>query len=265
VVEHDVLVGPPSPTPQQIAQAAQACAQAVQKDDVVVYDPPGQILVGFLFGGAKAVGEIAWGGVQNAGAISLVEGVGTAIGEAVVNDIEVACDAVGAVLQSVADASNDALTASASPPSPPNLADAGTPGGPSAVGDGGSAPGGQVIQDASSSEISASGISSSLSTAGTDDDGPTDSDDGNTDNSPGSSSGITSGSTDDPGGTDDDGSNGSTSSACRGGRKSREGTRAPHSSGRVLSEHPINRRPTDLERLGDVDRPHALRLEFAHP
>jgi hypothetical protein len=28
-----------------------------------------------------------------------------------------------------------------------------------------------------------------------------------------------------------------------------------------LAQHPVHRRPTDLERLGDVDRPHALRLD----
>src|ERR1700727_2833808 len=31
-----------------------------------------------------------------------------------------------------------------------------------------------------------------------------------------------------------------------------------------LTQHPIHRGPTDLKRLGYVDRPHALCLQFAH-
>jgi hypothetical protein len=32
-----------------------------------------------------------------------------------------------------------------------------------------------------------------------------------------------------------------------------------------LPQYAVHRRPTDFERLGDVDRPHALRFQFAHP
>jgi hypothetical protein len=34
---------------------------------------------------------------------------------------------------------------------------------------------------------------------------------------------------------------------------------------RHLCKHSIHRCPPDLKRFGDVDRPHALRLQFAHP
>jgi hypothetical protein len=33
----------------------------------------------------------------------------------------------------------------------------------------------------------------------------------------------------------------------------------------ATNQHLTDGRPTDLECLGDVDRPHALRLQFAHP